>query len=215
VALETVESVVRWIGAAAALVFLAVAVTGLVKTRNRPAGRATGKVRRWSPLVALGLVIFIVTCIILWEPIPVKLTSDLCTAALILGALLYFPGLALYVRGRLAIGYMFGTSTTSGAQLYDDHKLVTRGPFALVRHPMYLGIILAATGGLLLYRTWTFALLQIFVVVLPLRARREERVLADEFGGEWEEYRRVVPAFIPFRFKRRDSTSGKGDHEGC
>jgi len=214
VTIETVESVVRWIGAAAALVFLTVAVVGLVVTRNRPSGRTVGKVRRWSPLFALVFLVFIGACVFLWKPIPLKLTSGFSAAALALGALLFFPGLALYVRGRFAIGDMFGTSSTSGAELYGDHRLVTRGPFALVRHPMYLGLILAVIGGLLVYRTWTFALLLVFIVVLPLRARREEQVLAAEFGGDWEEYRRGVPAFIPFRFKGRDSTLNKGDHEG-
>jgi len=215
VTIETVESVVRWVGATAALVFLTVAVTGLVGKRNRPAGRTAGKVRRWSPLYALGFIVFIGACVFLWKPIPLKLTSGLGVAALALGALLYFPGLALYVWGRFAIGDMFGTSSTSGAGLYGDHRLVTRGPFTRVRHPMYLGLILGVIGGLLVYRTWTSALLLVFTVVLPLRARREEQVLAAEFGDDWEEYRRRVPAFIPFRRKRRDAASNKDGHEGC
>ncbi|MBP7693784.1 MAG: hypothetical protein KA764_17815 [Anaerolineales bacterium] len=40
-----------------------------------------------------------------------------------------------------------------GAQLFADHQLVTRGPFAIVRHPMYAGIAAAALGGLLLDQT--------------------------------------------------------------
>ena len=211
--IETVESVVRWVGAAAALVFLAVAVTGIIRTWNRPAGRAVGKVRRWSPLYALVFLFFIGACVFLWKPIPLELTFGFNVAAVALGALLYFPGLALYVWGRFAIGDMFGTSSTSGAELYGDHRLVTRGPFARVRHPMYLGSMLAIFGGLLLYRTWTSVLLLVFTVLLPSRAHREEQVLAAEFGDAWDEYRRRVPGFFPFRFKKRDSTLNKGGHE--
>jgi protein-S-isoprenylcysteine O-methyltransferase Ste14 len=117
--------------------------------------------------------------------------------ALILGSLLYFPGMALTLWGRLALGRMYFVSTGMGAQLFADHRLVTRGPYAIVRHPMYLGITLAAIGGLFLYQTWTM----VFFLLLPLglirRARIEEKVLEAEFGSQWSDYCRRVPALVP------------------
>jgi protein-S-isoprenylcysteine O-methyltransferase Ste14 len=98
---------------------------------------------------------------------------------------------------------MYNVSSSMGAQLYADHWLVTHGPFALVRHPMYLGIILASLGGLLIYRTWTLLFTTVGFLGLALRARREEQALAAEFGEQWEEYCRRVPGWIPRLPRRR------------
>jgi protein-S-isoprenylcysteine O-methyltransferase Ste14 len=60
-----------------------------------------------------------------------------------------------------------------------------------------MGIILTGTGGLLLYRTWTFVLILVTGLGTILRARREEAALAAEFGEEWREYCRRVPGWLP------------------
>jgi protein-S-isoprenylcysteine O-methyltransferase Ste14 len=89
-----------------------------------------------------------------------------------------------------------------GAQLFAGHELVTGGPFAIIRHPMYPGLILAALGSLLLYTTWTSLLYALFSPFILLRAYREEMTLAAEFGEQWQEYAKRVPAFVP-RMKRK------------
>jgi protein-S-isoprenylcysteine O-methyltransferase Ste14 len=105
--------------------------------------------------------------------------------------------------GRLALGKNYFVSTSLGAQLFAEHQLVTSGPFAIVRHPMYAGLITAAIGALLIYFTWTTAYFAIFAPFLILRAWREERVLAEEFGGQWDEYCERVPMLFPGRRKWR------------
>ncbi len=67
----------------------------------------------------------------------------------------------------------------------------------LVRNPMYVGGILAELGALLIYRTWATALITLQIPDLLVGTRREEEVLAAQFGRQWEEYRRRVPAWIP------------------
>ncbi len=99
---------------------------------------------------------------------------------------------------------MYKTSSGFGVQLNIEHRLVTHGPFALMRHPLYLGLQVAAIGGLLLYRTWTFVFVIVNFLALIIRAKREEEALAMEFGEQWEEYTRHVPAWIPrFRHKAK------------
>ncbi len=88
-----------------------------------------------------------------------------------------------------------------GAQLFAGHRLVTGGPYGLVRHPMYLGILFTGLGGILLYRTWTLAFIALTGIGLVLRARREEQVLAAEFGQAWQDYCRRVPVFFPRIFR--------------
>jgi protein-S-isoprenylcysteine O-methyltransferase Ste14 len=97
---------------------------------------------------------------------------------------------------------MYDASSTFGAHLSADHHLVTDGPFAYVRHPMYLGILLTGLGGLLFYRTWTFVFLLTHIPSLIIRARREEELLAVAFGREWQAYSERTPAWIPHLLTR-------------
>lgn len=60
---------------------------------------------------------------------------------------------------------------------------------------MYLGIILAAVGGLLTYRTWTFLFVVISFLGLALRARQKEGALAAEFGMATPPNPRRAPFF--------------------
>ncbi len=62
---------------------------------------------------------------------------------------------------------------------------------------MYLAVITAGIGGLLLYRTWAMLLFAIVMFGLTVRARREEGALAAEFGAAWAAYCRRVPAWLP------------------
>ena len=203
--LDIIESGVRWAGAVAAFVCLMVALAGIVRGLRRPRGRTTGlasKVLRLPAYLLIGAVFF-GPCFLLWRPLPLTLAAPVRAVALALGALLLFPGLTLYLWARLALGEMYNVSSSVGAQLYADHRLVTHGPFAFVRHPMYLGVILASVGGLLIYRTWTLVFITMSFMGLTLRARREEQALAAEFGQQWKEYCLRVPGWIPRILRRR------------
>ena len=203
--LDSIERWVGWAGAVAALVCLIAVLAGITRGLRRPRGRTTGLARKVLRLPAYLLIsaLFFGTCLLLWRPLSLALTTSARIAALALGTLLLFPGLALCLRARLTLGEMYNVSSTMGAQLYADHRLITYGPFAFVRHPMYLGVILASAGGLLIYRTWTLLFTTVTSLGLALRARREEQALAAEFGERWEEYCRQVPGWIPRILKRR------------
>jgi protein-S-isoprenylcysteine O-methyltransferase Ste14 len=196
--LDTVETVIRWLGAAATAVVLASILLGLARSLTRPRGRTTGMAGKM-----LTLPVYIVISIfyfglwyLLWRPVPIDPSTSVRVVALALGSALLFPGLALALWGRLALGKLHNVSSALGAQLYADQRLITRGPYAIVRNPMYVGIIAATLGGLLVYRTWSLVFgLTFFGLVI--RARREEQALAAEFGPQWAEYRQRVPGWIP------------------
>jgi protein-S-isoprenylcysteine O-methyltransferase Ste14 len=199
--MDTVERWVRRIGAVLGLVTLAIALfQGVWRGLQRPGGRTTGmgdKVLRAPIQLVFGLL-WIGLCIFLWRPLPIRLSRPARIVALILGLLLYFPGLALYLWGARTLGQMHRAASGLGVQLNVSHSLITHGPFAIVRHPLYLGLQIAALGGLLVYRTWTLAFVTINFLGLFIRARREEQALAAEFGAHWDEYRQRVPAWIPW-----------------
>lgn len=201
----SVESVVYWIGGLAAFAMLGILLAGIWRGARRPSGRTTGRAAGWlrSPVFYLfSTALFAGVSVALWRPLPLMLSTPAHSWILALGALAYFPGMAFILWGRLALGNMYFVSTVFGAQLYADHQLVTHRPFAIVRHPMYLGLIAAAFGGLLIYRTWTTAIYACFAPLL-LRARREEQALAAKFGEQWQAYHRRVPALLPFRREGR------------
>lgn len=74
---------------------------------------------------------------------------------------------------------------------------MTSGPFAYVRHPMYLGLVLASLGTLAMYRTWTTLLFVAQTPILIVRARQEDRLLALAFDDDWVRYAVRVPAWLP------------------
>ena len=86
------------------------------------------------------------------------------------------------------------------AGLYDDHALVRTGPYSQVRHPIYSSLLAMLVSTLLLLTQWQWALaaLALYIVGTEIRVRTEDGLLASRFGPEFEQYRRGVPAYIPF-----------------
>lgn len=135
---------------------------------------------------------------LLWLPIPVRVASGLSIALRIIGLLPVLSGALFFLWARLTLGVLYNASTSSAVQLHADHRLIQHGPFALVRHPMYLSYWLMLFGLLILYRTWMPLIALIMMVAsLTRRARREDQVLQATFGDEWTDYARRVPMFLP------------------
>jgi protein-S-isoprenylcysteine O-methyltransferase Ste14 len=198
--LDTAERWTRRTGLAVLAATLAAILWGVWRGTQKPVGRITGrepKVLRTRKFYILASVGYFSLCIRLWRPFSLVLSRPARIITLSLGSFLYFPGLALVLWGRLTLAQMYNVSSSFGAQLYADQQLVRHGPFSFVRHPMYLGIFLVGWGGLLFYRTWTFVLVLFHFPALLIRARREEQVLAAEFGEQWTTYSEHVPAWLP------------------
>jgi hypothetical protein len=197
---------IRWLGGLAAWAMLLVLMLGIWRGIRSPAGRSVGAGAGWlrSPLFyLLALAAFLGISWMGWRELPLRIPVPFKAPFLILGMLLYFPGLALMAWGRLVLGRMYFVSTGLGAQLFSDHELVTTGPYAIVRHPMYLGLLAAAAGSLLIYQTWTTLAYALFAPFVLRRGAREEQALAAEFGEQWREYCRRVPSLFP-RWKGED-----------
>ena len=176
----------------------AVAVNGAWQGRHA-SGRRVGRAFSDLPgpyLLAL-LVPYAALFVRLWRPLPVPLSAGRRLAASASGAMLSLLGMALMMSGRIALGRMYNVSSALGTRLYADQELVTSGPFALVRHPMYLSALIAGIGAVLLYRTWAAVLVLAHETVFWVRAGREDQALAAEFGERWLAYARRVPAGIP------------------
>jgi protein-S-isoprenylcysteine O-methyltransferase Ste14 len=203
--MDTIVCIVRWAGGVAALGMMVVIMISVGRFRSRPAGKTVGSspARLYSPIfLGFAALISIAVGILLWRPIVDTIPAWAQVTALLLGTLLYFPGIGLILWGRLALGKFHNLSSSQGVQLFADHQLITSGPFAYVRHPMYLGFWMAALGGLLLYGTWTMVILLLGSPIFVRRARLEEEALIAVFGEDYLAYQRRVPAFFPHLIKR-------------
>lgn len=99
------------------------------------------------------------------------------------GLCLSVASVPLWFLARWQLGEAFSARATA-------HKLVTRGLYSKVRHPVYVFGTLAWLGTLLALLGWAALIIGALVAVIEVRrARREERVLTEEFGSEYLAYR--------------------------
>jgi protein-S-isoprenylcysteine O-methyltransferase Ste14 len=113
------------------------------------------------------------------------------------GLVLAALGLALIFWSGVALGKMYSAEVT----IQKKHHLVTTGLYYYIRHPRYLGVIFVALGLSLLFRSWIGLIVSIpLLVVLVFRIKDEEAVLSEEFGLEWEVYRKQSWRLIPYLY---------------
>jgi protein-S-isoprenylcysteine O-methyltransferase Ste14 len=92
-----------------------------------------------------------------------------------------------------------GKQWAVSARLVEGHRLITEGPYAYVRNPIYTGMfgMLIATGLAMEHFIALTAATFIFGVGMVIRVRSEERLLRDAFGQEFDDYAERVPAVLP------------------
>jgi protein-S-isoprenylcysteine O-methyltransferase Ste14 len=102
--------------------------------------------------------------------------------------------------GFAAWGRAFlGTNWSAAVTLKQHHELVRTGPYAVVRHPMYAGLLLAVFGVALEVRELrALVAVAIAFVVWLQKIRREEQFLLHQFAGDYVRYSRSVKRLIPF-----------------
>ena len=89
-------------------------------------------------------------------------------------------------------------TTLTTAETHRTKKIVTSGVYSFVRHPQYLGGLLAHIGvSFFLSVEYSLLLTPLVTVLLLLISKKEEEELTREFGSEYEDYKRKVPMFIP------------------
>ena len=88
--------------------------------------------------------------------------------------------------------------TLKVAETHRTEKIVTKGVYSIVRHPQYLGGLLAHVGISSLLSAW-YSLLStpLMSVLIFLISKKEEEELIREFGKEYEDYKKKVPMLIP------------------
>lgn len=189
-ALATLAGVVLcWLAFAAVFVF-----------RKSPPKQAEAKRDRLS---LLGIILQMCAYALVWfqppghaflPPLAVLSGSSgimfsVCTVALAVGSV-------WLVAAAVAT---LGQQWAFAARLVEGHKLITEGPYRLVRNPIYTGMLgmLVATGLAMEHWKQLLVAVILFAVGLVIRVKTEEKLLRAAFGKEFDDYAARVPAVLP------------------
>jgi protein-S-isoprenylcysteine O-methyltransferase Ste14 len=148
---------------------------------------------------------------VLWIVIAVSVTAGVFVAqnwragALPQGRAFEIAGVVLFAAGLIfrwwaivTLGRFFTVDVT----IEKDHELVERGPFRVVRHPSYTGVLLAFVGFALTLRNWG-AILIVLIPIFAAFVRRmnvEEEALRGALGARYAEYMKRTKRLVPFLY---------------
>jgi protein-S-isoprenylcysteine O-methyltransferase Ste14 len=170
-----------------------IAIAAMFTQGNLSSGRREDTGNRWIfiPFLVIGLLLG-------WLPAY----TDRREIMTIDGDAVRYFGLALWVVGcmvRIAPVFVLGRRFSGLVAIQEGHQLVTDGLYRVIRHPSYLGLLLALFGWALIFRS-AIGVLVSLLLIPPLVARMnsEEALLESEFGARYADYRRHTWRLLPF-----------------
>ena len=111
-----------------------------------------------------------------------------------LGIALGVVSLTVYAWSRATLGKEW----SSRLQMRKKHHLVVTGPYALIRHPIYLALMGFLTGIALITANWfMITIIVVSIVDLALRIPKEEQMMIEEFGDEYKAYMQRTGRLLP------------------
>ncbi|HEX5490372.1 MAG TPA: isoprenylcysteine carboxylmethyltransferase family protein [Candidatus Udaeobacter sp.] len=149
------------------------------------------------------------TLVIIWVVIAASVAAGVFVArnfpaaALPNNPMLAITAVVLFVAGLILRWWaiiILGRFFTVDVTIEKDHELVERGPFRIVRHPSYAGVLLAFVGLALSLRNWA----ALVVILVPIsaafihRMNVEENALSRALGPRYAEYMKRTKRLVPF-----------------
>jgi protein-S-isoprenylcysteine O-methyltransferase Ste14 len=176
-------------------------ILGLVWILGLPFTKQTMRAQTWgtrlfqTAVAALGFVLLSGKCRD-WFPYGwlfgrfAPHTAAIADVALLLTVV----GCGFAIWARLTLGSNWSGRVTVKA----DHELVTRGPYAVTRHPIYTGFLTAILGTALAVGQWRgIVALVVILMAFVLKMAQEEQMMMQTFPATYPEYRRKVKALVP------------------
>ena len=121
-----------------------------------------------------------------------------------LGFFLGLLSLALWIWAQAALGIQWSPQL----QLREEHHLVTSGPYAYIRHPIYTAMFGYGIGLALVTANWVFIVLAALIFpFLFARVPREEQMMVNRFGDAYREYARRTGRYVPGIGREMDDRS--------
>jgi protein-S-isoprenylcysteine O-methyltransferase Ste14 len=129
-----------------------------------------------------------------WGPLGVRVIPRSMLLGY-LGLALTWGGIAFAIWARFYIGRNWSGRVT----IKKDHELIRSGPYAIVRHPIYAGLLAALAGTTIaIGEIRAILALAIIAVGLHFKARLEERFMREQFGEQYTRYEHEVKSLIPW-----------------
>jgi protein-S-isoprenylcysteine O-methyltransferase Ste14 len=117
-----------------------------------------------------------------------------------IGAVVNLLGLGFSVWARVYLGNNWSRSVT----IKQNHELITGGPYGLVRHPIYTGLLIGVLGtAIAIGQVRGLVAFAFIFTSLWFKLRLEERWMRLQFGDVYEQYAQRVPALLPLPRKIR------------
>jgi protein-S-isoprenylcysteine O-methyltransferase Ste14 len=116
---------------------------------------------------------------------------------IIMGIVVMVIGLWLFWRAHSDLG----SNWSSTLEIHEDHTLITQGIYRRIRHPMYSASWLMMTAQALLLSNWLAGLggLVAFACMYFLRVQKEEAMMLEQFGEQYQQYMTQTGRVIPKR----------------
>jgi protein-S-isoprenylcysteine O-methyltransferase Ste14 len=114
----------------------------------------------------------------------------------VVGLILCILGIGYAIWARIVIGTNWGMPMT----LKEHPQLVTTGPYAQLRHPIYAGVLLAMLGSGLAISLWWFVFFVVNAAQFVYAAKKEEQLMLQTFPDSYPGYLRRTRMLIPFIF---------------
>jgi len=116
--------------------------------------------------------------------------------AFYLGIFLMFLGVLVRQWAIAVLGRFFSLTV----RVAEDHRVVVKGPYRLVRHPSYTGVLITFIGLALAVQSWgaLLVLLGVFSLSFGYRMRVEEKALLSELGEDYANYMKRTKRIIPY-----------------
>lgn len=97
--------------------------------------------------------------------------------------------------------FTLGSNWSGAVTIKENHELITRGPYAIVRHPIYTGMLVMLLGvAILTGHAVVFGFVAVIGVAMWIKSLTEERMMTKEFPDAYPAYRQRVSALIPYVF---------------
>jgi len=116
------------------------------------------------------------------------------TTVMAVGSVLCVAGVALAIWARTILG----ANWSSRPATKEGHELITSGPYQLIRHPIYSGMLLAMLGTFLISGVPGLLVFVAFGAVVIYRIGVEERLMVQLFAEKYLQYKKHTKALIPF-----------------
>jgi protein-S-isoprenylcysteine O-methyltransferase Ste14 len=168
-----------------------------------PHGRRSRSVRvanSYKTPLETGLLVvvwvgFFIPLIWLVSPVLSFAEYSLTLAPLIAGVMCFAVGLWLFYRSHADLG----TNWSITLEVREQHRLITRGVYSRIRHPMYAALVLYSLGHALVIPNWVAgpANLVAFAILFTLRVHAEEQMMSDTFGDEYATYAARTKRLVP------------------